>query len=98
MLNAIGKYTNTDLDITHIASNDFCSKLPVMIASGDLPDVIVSCGHRIDKNGKNDTYGVSSMISNTSFSPDFGLIFGAPNNWVVKEPVGKLEKRYPQVR
>ena len=41
---AIEQYTNTDLDITHISSNDFCTKLPVMIASGELPQVLASCG------------------------------------------------------
>jgi putative aldouronate transport system substrate-binding protein len=180
VVQAIEKYTNTKLDITEIPSNDFCAKLPVVIASGDMPEVIVSCGspsqpylvnaaqagafwditpyikdypnlskmplvsydnikiggkiygipryrpisryvftyrqdwlinvgmkpptsidefynilkaftnNDPDKNGKNDTYGISSMISNTSFSPDFGLIFGAPNNWAVKD--GKFIK------
>lgn len=180
VVQAIEKYTNTKLDITEIPSNDFCSKLPVVIASGDMPDVIVSCGspsqpylvnaalggafwditpyikdypnlskmpqvsydnikiggkiygipryrpisryvfayrqdwlnnlgmkppttvdefynmlkaftnNDPDKNGKNDTYGITSMISSTSFSPDFGLMFGAPNNWAVKD--GKFIK------
>lgn len=177
---AIEKYTNTKLNITEIPSNDYCSKLPVLIASGDMPEVLASCGapsqpylvnaalggafwditpyikdypnlskmpqvsydnvkiggkiygipryrpisryvfmyrkdwldnvglkppttvdefynmlkaftnNDPDKNGKNDTYGISSMISNTSFSPDFGLMFGAPNNWAVKD--GKFIK------
>ncbi|WP_018750202.1 extracellular solute-binding protein [Paenibacillus sanguinis] len=41
---AMEKYTNTSLDFTHISSNDFCTKLPVMIASGELPQVLASCG------------------------------------------------------
>ncbi|MFC0214583.1 extracellular solute-binding protein [Paenibacillus chartarius] len=180
VLKEIEKYTNTKLNITQIPSNDYCAKLPVVIASGDMPEVVASCGtpnqpylinavqggafwditpylkdypnlskmpqvsydnikiggkiygipryrpisryvftYRQDwlnnlgmkppttvdefynmlkafttgdpdKNGKNDTYGVSSMISNTSFSPDFGLMFGAPNNWAVKD--GKFIK------
>ncbi|WP_096439639.1 extracellular solute-binding protein [Alteribacter populi] len=36
--------TNTELDITHMVSANFCDRLPVLIASGDLPDVIASCG------------------------------------------------------
>ncbi|WP_248930339.1 extracellular solute-binding protein [Paenibacillus hamazuiensis] len=177
---AIEKYTNTKLELTHISSNDFCTKLPVMIASGDLPQVIASCGapsqsylisaaqggtfwditniikefknlssmpkivydnvsidgklygvprfrpvaryttayrkdwadalgikepktlddyynmlkafteNDPDKNGKKDTYGITAMIQNTAFSPDFGLMFGAPNNWGEKD--GKFIK------
>jgi putative aldouronate transport system substrate-binding protein len=177
---AIEKYTNTKLSITHISSNDFCSKLPVMIASGDLPQIIASCGapnqsylisavqngafwditpylkdyknlsqmpqqvydnikidgkiygvpryrplsrytyayrkdwldnlgmqppktldefynmlkaftyNDPDKDGKNDTYGISAMIINNTFSPDFSLAFGAPNNWGIKD--GKFIK------
>lgn len=177
---AIEKYTNTNLELTHMASNDFCTKLPVMIASGDLPQVIPSCGapnqsyllsaaqggtfwditelikqyknlssmpklvyenvsidgklygiprfrplarytfvyrkdwadalglqtpktldefysmlkafteNDPDKNGKKDTYGISAMIINTAFNPDFGLMFGAPNNWGEKD--GKFVK------
>ncbi|MCK0469965.1 extracellular solute-binding protein [Halalkalibacter sp. APA_J-10(15)] len=40
----IEEYTNTQLDITHMVSANFCERLPVLIASGDLPDVIPSCG------------------------------------------------------
>jgi putative aldouronate transport system substrate-binding protein len=167
----IEKQTNTKLSLTHISSNDFCSKLPVMIASGDLPQIIASCGapsqsyllssvqngafwditpyikdyknlsqmpqisydnikidgkiygvpryrplsrytfayrkdwldnlglqqpktldefynilkaftnNDPDKNGKNDTYGITVMIKNNAFSPDFSIGFGGPNNW-----------------
>ncbi|MDF2961823.1 MAG: extracellular solute-binding protein family 1 [Paenibacillus sp.] len=177
---AIEKYTNTNLEMTHIASNDFCSKLPVMIASGEMPQVIASCGSPSqsylisaaqggtfwdittliknyknlasmpqlvydnvtidgklygiprfrpvsrytyvyrqdwlqnlglkepktidefynvlkaftegdpDKNGKKDTVGFTSMIINNTLSPDFGLAFGAPNNWGEKD--GKFTK------
>lgn len=41
---AIEQYTNSDLDLTHISSSDFCTKLPVMIASGEMPQVLASCG------------------------------------------------------
>ncbi|SFK82265.1 putative aldouronate transport system substrate-binding protein [Paenibacillus sp. 1_12] len=176
----IEKYTNTKLQISAISSNDFCSKLPVMIASGDLPQIIASCGtpsqsylisavqsgafwditpfikdyknlaqmpqlvydnikidgkvfgvpryrpisrytfayrkdwldnvglqqpktvddlynmlkaftnNDPDKNGKNDTFGITAMIKNSSLSPDFGVLFGAPYTWGVKD--GKFIK------
>lgn len=44
VVKAMEQYTNTSLAITHISSNDFCTKLPVMIASGELPQVLASCG------------------------------------------------------
>lgn len=177
---AIEKYTNTNLDLTLISSNDFCSKLPVMIASGEMPQVVASCGtpnqsylisaaqggafwditslvkeyknlssmpslvyenvsidgklygiprfrpvsrytfvyrqdwlqnlnlkepktaddlYNVlkafaekdpDQNGQKDTIGFTSMINNGSLSPDFGLMFGAPNNW--GEQNGKFVK------
>jgi putative aldouronate transport system substrate-binding protein len=172
---AIEKYTNTKLSINLISSNDFCSKLPVMIASGDMPQIIASCGapsqsylisaaqngafwdigpyikdyknlslmsqpvydnvkidgklfgipryrpfsryaftyrkdwltnvglqqpktvddlynmfkaftnNDPDKNGANDTYGLTMMIKNDSLRPDFGVTFGAPNAWGMKD-------------
>ncbi|WP_165452792.1 extracellular solute-binding protein [Paenibacillus thalictri] len=172
---AIEAYTNTKLEITSIASNDFCNKLPVMIASGDLPQIVASCGSPSqsylisavqngafwdvtpyikdyknlaqmpqivydnvkidgklygipryrpiaryvwsyrkdwltnlglqqpktvddlynmlkaftngdpDKNGKNDTYGLTMMVKNDSLRPDFGVVFGAPLLWGVKD-------------
>ncbi|CAM4405123.1 extracellular solute-binding protein [Paenibacillus macerans] len=177
---AMEQYTNTELDLTHISSNDFCTKLPVMIASGELPQVLASCGApnqsylitaakngafwditdlikdyknlasmpqlvydnvsiegRVygiprfrpvsrytsvyrqdwldhlgmqppqtlddlyqmlkafteqdpDKNGKNDTVGVTIMISNNNISFDLSSAFGAPNNW--SETDGKFVK------
>lgn len=168
---AITKYTGNKVDFTFISSNDYCTKLPVMIASGELSEVIASCGapnqsylisaaqggtfwdltdiikdypklssmsqivydnvsidgklygiprsrpiarytnmyredwaeklsiappttmddmynmlkaftdNDPDGNGQKDTYGLSAMINNTAFSPDFGIAFGAPNNW-----------------
>ncbi|NHN30466.1 extracellular solute-binding protein [Paenibacillus agricola] len=176
----IEKYTNTKLSMNLISSNDFCSKLPVMIASGDLPQIIASCGapnqsylisaaqngafwdvgpyikdyknlstmsqqvydnvkidgklygipryrpfaryaftyrkdwmtnlglqqpknidelynvfkaftnNDPDKNGANDTYGLTMMIKNDSLRPDFGVTFGAPNAWALKD--GKFTK------
>lgn len=47
---AIEKYTNTNIEINVIASNDYCTKLPVMIASGEMPQVISSCGAPIQSN------------------------------------------------
>jgi putative aldouronate transport system substrate-binding protein len=41
---AIEEYTNSKLDITHMVSANYCERLPVLIASGDLPDVLASCG------------------------------------------------------
>jgi putative aldouronate transport system substrate-binding protein len=170
---AIEKYTNSKLSITHTPSNDYNSKLPVMIASGELPQVIAgdvkqsyilnaiqqnafwditpyikdyknlasmnqivydnvkvdgklyglpryrpisrsTIAYRKDwldalgmkppttpdelynmlkaftyndpdKNGKNDTYGLTAFISVNIFSPDFGVMFGAPNNWDVRD-------------
>lgn len=177
---AIEQYTNTSLELTHLSSNDFCTKLPVMLASGELPQVIASCGapnqsylisaarggtfwdittliqdypnlssmpelvyenvsidgklygiprfrpisrftygyrqdwlenlglnepktteefynmlkafteDDPDQNGNKDTFGLSLIINNNSLSPDFGLIFGAPNNWGVVD--GKFVK------
>ncbi|MFC0470896.1 extracellular solute-binding protein [Halalkalibacter kiskunsagensis] len=52
---AIEEYTNTTLDITHMVSANFCERLPVLIASGDLPDVIASCG------APNQPYLISAM-------------------------------------
>lgn len=40
----IEELTNSNLEITHMVSANFCERLPVLIASGDLPDVIPSCG------------------------------------------------------
>jgi putative aldouronate transport system substrate-binding protein len=183
---AIEKYTNTSMDITHIASNDFCSKLPVMIASGEMPHVLASCGapsqsylisaaqggsfwdltsiikdyknlssmpklvyenvsidgklygiprfrpvsrytyvyrqdwlqnlglqepktldefynmlkafteNDPDKNGKKDTIGLTSMVINNTLSPDFGLGFGAPNNWGEKNGVFTKAEATPE--
>ncbi|WP_240415916.1 extracellular solute-binding protein [Paenibacillus periandrae] len=177
---AIEKYTNSKLSINLISSNDFCSKLPVMIASGDMPQILASCGapnqsylisaaqngafwdigpyikdyknlslmppavydnvkidgklygvpryrpfaryaytyrkdwltnvglqqpktvddlynmfkaftnNDPDKNGVNDTYGLTMMIKNDSLRPDFGVTFGAPNAWGLKD--GKFIK------
>ncbi|MEK5166381.1 hypothetical protein NYE69_29175 [Paenibacillus sp. FSL R5-0527] len=73
-----------------------------MIASGELPQVLASCGNDLyqmlkafteqdpDKNGKNDTVGVTIMISNNSISFDLSSAFGAPNNW--SETAGKFVK------
>ncbi|MFH5184181.1 ABC transporter substrate-binding protein [Paenibacillus sp. TAB 01] len=172
---AIESYTNTKLELTQISSNDFCSKLPVMIASGDLPNIIASCGapsqsylisavqngafwditpyikdyknlsqmpamvydnvkidgklygvpryrplaryvwsyrkdwlnnvglqqpktvdelynmlkaftnNDPDKNGKNDTYGLTMMVKNDTLRPDFGVVFGSPLLWGNKD-------------
>jgi putative aldouronate transport system substrate-binding protein len=172
---AIEKYTNTKLSMNLISSNDFCSKLPVMIASGDLPQILASCGapnqsylisaaqngafwdigpyikdyknlsqmsqqvydnvkidgklygvpryrpfaryaftyrkdwltnvglqqpktiddlynmfkaftnNDPDKNGVNDTYGLTMMIKNDSLRPDFGVAFGSPYLWGMKD-------------
>ncbi|MZQ86678.1 extracellular solute-binding protein [Paenibacillus sp. 5J-6] len=38
-----------------------------------------------DKNGKDDTYGVSYMMTAGQFIPDFGVTFGSPNNWRLEE-------------
>jgi putative aldouronate transport system substrate-binding protein len=181
---AIEKYTNTKLQITHTPSNDYNSKLPVLIASGDLPMVIAGDSRQSyilnaiqqgafwdltnyikdyknlasmnqlvydnvkvdgklyglpryrplsrsttayrkdwldalglkppttiddfynmlkaftyndpDKNGKNDTYGLSVFISVGQFGPDFGVAFGAPNNWDVKDGKFTRMEEFPE--
>jgi putative aldouronate transport system substrate-binding protein len=42
---AIEKYTNTNLKIQALPSTTYSQKLPVMVASGDLPDVIAADPH-----------------------------------------------------
>ncbi|MCL6624967.1 extracellular solute-binding protein [Alicyclobacillus shizuokensis] len=42
---AIEKYTNTKLKIQELPSTTYNQKLPVMVASGDLPDVIAADPH-----------------------------------------------------